>query len=232
MISNGFYTSVDRFANSLLYRGYDDEGKKILKRVKYQPKLFLPSKKNNTDWKALDGTPVEPISFNSMSEVRTFEKTYNSVDDFQLYGNTRHVPAFIQSVFPNEIRYSRKMVDTASLDIETSYGDGFPDVHNPTNQILTIAYKSSKDKTYRVWGIKGYDESKSQLDLRCLHSVLGKSREHSGHHHRLEYSTFRYSLHGCPNAFSSGRGQNKSPFSLEEDRSKRDRHSGKRSHYL
>lgn len=165
MISNGFYTSVDRFANSLLYRGYDDEGKKILKRVKYQPKLFLPSKNKNTDWTALDGTPVEPISFNTMSEVRTFEKTYNSVDDFQLYGNTRHVPAFIQSVFPNEIRYSRKMVDTASLDIETSYGDGFPDVHNPTNQILTIAYKSSKDKTYRVWGIKGYDESKSQLDL-------------------------------------------------------------------
>ena len=150
MISNGFYTSVDRFGNSLLYRGYDDEGKKILKRVKYQPKLFLPSKNKNTDWTALDGTPVEPISFNTMSEVRTFEKTYNSVDDFQLYGNTRHVPAFIQSVFPNEIRYSRNMVDTASLDIETSYGDGFPDVHNPTNEILTIAYKSSKDKTYRV----------------------------------------------------------------------------------
>lgn len=165
MISNGFYTSVDRFGNSLLYRGYDGDGNKIQKRIKYQPKLFLASKKNNTEWNALDGTPVEPITFNSMSEVRDFERTYNSVDDFKLYGNTRHVPAFIQSVFPDEIRYSRKMVDVASLDIETSYGDGFPDVHNPTNEILTIAYKSSKDQTYRVWGIKGYDESKSQLDL-------------------------------------------------------------------
>jgi len=165
MISNGFYTSVDRFGNSLLYRGYDDEGKKILKRVKYQPRLFLPSKKPKTEWTALDGTPVESISFDSMSEVREFERTYNSVDDFQLYGNTRHVPAFIQSVFPNEIRYNRKMVDTASIDIETSYGDGFPDVHNPTNQILTIAFKSSKDKTYRVWGLNSYDTDKSQLDL-------------------------------------------------------------------
>ena len=165
MISNGFYTSVDRFGNSLLYRGYDDEGKKILKRVKYQPRLFLPSKKPKTEWTALDGTPVEPISFDSMSEVRDFERTYNSVDDFQLYGNTRHVPAFIQSVFPNEIRYNRKMVDTASIDIETSYGDGFPDVHNPTNQILTIAFKSSKNKTYRVWGLNSYDTAQSQLDL-------------------------------------------------------------------
>tara|TARA_Y100000004_G_scaffold23398_2_gene23758 strand:- start:2189 stop:4720 length:2532 start_codon:yes stop_codon:yes gene_type:complete len=165
MISNGFYTSVDRFGNSLLYRGYDDEGKKILKRIKYQPRLFLPSKKPKTEWTALDGTPVEPISFNSMSEVRDFERTYNSVDDFQLYGNTRHVPAFIQSLFPNEIRYNRKMVDTASIDIETSYGDGFPDVHNPTNQILTIAFKSSKNKTYRVWGLNSYDTAQSQLDL-------------------------------------------------------------------
>jgi DNA polymerase elongation subunit (family B) len=164
MISNGFYTSVDRFGNSLLYRGYDNEGKKIQKRIKYKPKLFLQSKNKNTEWKALDGTPVEPIVFDSMSEVRQFEKTYNSVGDFKLYGNTRHVPAFIQSVFPDEIRYSRNMVDVASLDIETSYGDGFPDVNNPTNEILTIAYKSSKDSTYRVWGLKSYDETKSQLD--------------------------------------------------------------------
>jgi DNA polymerase elongation subunit (family B) len=165
MIENGFYTSVDRFGNSLLYRGYDDEGRKILRRIKYKPRLFLQSKKQHTEWKALDGTPIEPITFDSMSEVRDFEKTYNSVNDFKLYGNTRHVPAFIQSAFPNEIRYSRNMVDVASLDIETSYGDGFPDVNNPTNQILTIAYKSSKDKTYRVWGLNSYDESKSQLDV-------------------------------------------------------------------
>ena len=164
MISNGFYTSVDRFGNSLLYRGYDNEGKKIQKRIKYKPKLFIQSKNKNTEWKALDGTPVEPIVFDSMSEVRQFEKTYNSVGDFKLYGNTRHVPAFIQSVFPDEIRYSRNMVDVASLDIETSYGDGFPDVNNPTNEILTIAYKSSKDSTYRIWGLKPYDETKCQLD--------------------------------------------------------------------
>tara|TARA_R110000772_G_scaffold20140_10_gene55979 strand:- start:1978 stop:4512 length:2535 start_codon:yes stop_codon:yes gene_type:complete len=163
MIENGFYTTVDRFGNSLLYRGYTDQGLRIQKRIKYKPKLFLESKNKNTEWKALDGTPVESMCFDSMSEVRDFEKTYNSVNDFKLYGNTRHVPAFIQSVFPNEIRYSRKMVDVASIDIETSYGDGFPDVNNPQNQILTIAYKSSKDSTYRVWGFKSYDESKSQL---------------------------------------------------------------------
>ena len=163
MILSGFYTSVERMGNNLLYRGYDADGKKVTHRIKYKPTLYLKSKKQVTDWKALDGTPVEPLQFGSMSEVKDFEKSYNGVNDFVLYGNTRHVPAFIQNQFPNEIAYHRDMVDVASLDIETSYGDGFPEVDNPVNEILTIAYKSSKDDTYRVWGMKPYDETITSL---------------------------------------------------------------------
>jgi len=163
MILSGFYTSVDRFGNSLLYRGYGANGKKVFQRIKYKPTLYLKSKKSVTDWKALDGTPVEPMHFDSMREVREFEQTYNDIPSFKVYGNTRHIPAFIQSQFPNEIQYSRSLVDIASLDIETEYGDGFPEVDNPVNKILTIAYKSSKDNTYRVWGMKPYDPAKSEL---------------------------------------------------------------------
>lgn len=163
MILSGFYTSVERFGNRLLYRGYDTNGKKVSQRIAYKPTLYLKSKKTDTDWKALDGTPVEPLQFGNMAEVKEFEKTYSGVPDFKLYGNTRHIPAFIQNQFPNEIAYSRNMVDVVSLDIETSYGDGFPEVDNPMNQILTIALKSSKDDTYRVWGMKPYDELSTQL---------------------------------------------------------------------
>ena len=163
MILTGFYTSVERLGNKLLYRGYDDEGKKITHRIAYKPTLYLKSQKAVTDWKALDGTPVEPLQFGSMKEVKEFEKSYKGVPDFCLYGNTRHIPAFIQNQFPNEIAYHRDVVDVASLDIETSYGDGFPEVDNPVNQILTIAYKSSKDDTYRVWGMKPYDEAITSL---------------------------------------------------------------------
>ena len=163
MILTGFYTSVERLGNKLLYRGYDDNGKKISHRVNYKPTLYLKSKKTSAEWKALDDTPVEPLQFGSMSEVKDFQKSYNGVDDFVLYGNTRHIPAFIQNQFPNEIVYNRNMVDVASLDIETSYGDGFPEVDNPINQVLTIAFKSSKDDTYRVWGMKPYDETITSL---------------------------------------------------------------------
>ena len=163
MLLGGFYTSVERLANNLLYRGYDDNGKKIAHRIKYKPTLYLKSKKPNPPWKSLDGVPVEPLQFSSMSELRDFEKTYRGVPEFKLYGNARHIPAFIQGQFPNEVPYDRRLIDIASLDIETSFGDGFPEIDNPINEILTIAYKSSKDDTYRVWGIKPYDEAITQL---------------------------------------------------------------------
>ena len=60
MILTGFYTSVERLGNKLLYRGYDADGKKITHRIAYKPTLYLKSQKTVTDWKALDGTPVEP----------------------------------------------------------------------------------------------------------------------------------------------------------------------------
>ena len=163
MLLGGFYTSVERFGNHLLYRGYDNDGKKISHRIKYKPTLYLKSKKQNTTWKSLDGVPVDPIQFSSMSELRDFQKTYRDVPDFKLYGNERHIPAFIQGQFPNEIPYDRRLIDIASLDIETSFGDGFPEVDNPVNEILTIALKSSKDETYIVWGLKPYDEEKTEL---------------------------------------------------------------------
>jgi len=163
MLLGGFYTSVERLANNLLYRGYDDTGKKISHRIKYKPTLYLKSKKANPPWKSLDGVPVEPLQFTSMSDHREFEKTYRGVPEFKLYGNARHIPAFIQGQFPNEVPYDRRLIDIASLDIETSFGDGFPEIDNPINEILTIAYKSSKDDTYRVWGLKPYDESITQL---------------------------------------------------------------------
>ena len=73
MILNGFYTSVERFGNSLLYRGYGANGNKIFQRIKYKPTLYISSKKADTKWKALDGTPVEPMYFDSMREAKEFK---------------------------------------------------------------------------------------------------------------------------------------------------------------
>ena len=158
-----FYTNIDRYGNKLLYRGYDSEGKRVQKRVPYKPTLYLQSKNKTTKWKSIYGENVEPITFSSMYECKEFCKTHETVAN--IYGNKKHIPGFIQEVFPNEISFDRDLVNVVSYDIETEMGLGFPDPDNAIVPILSIALKSSRETFYRVWGMGDYDKEKSELDL-------------------------------------------------------------------
>ena len=132
-----FYTNIDRYGNKLLYRGYDSEGKRVQKRVPYKPTLYLQSKNKTTKWKSIYGENVEPITFSSMYECKEFCKTHETVAN--IYGNKKHIPGFIQEVFPNEISFDRDLVNVVSYDIETEMGLGFPDPDNAIVPILSIA---------------------------------------------------------------------------------------------
>ena len=59
-----FYTNVSRYGNMILLRGYD-HNKRISEKIKYEPKLYV-STNRPTNWKALDGTPVGEMHFESM----------------------------------------------------------------------------------------------------------------------------------------------------------------------
>jgi DNA polymerase elongation subunit (family B) len=160
-LSSGFYTSVSRMGNSLLIRGYDGDGVKVAEKVKYRPRMYLPSKDRDSEWKALDGTPLEAIQFETMREVKDFASQYEGIQSFKMFGNDRHIPAFIQTQWPQEIKFRRELIDVMSLDIETEIGDGFPDPGNPKNPITAIAAKSSRRNHCVVWGLKPYDPEKS-----------------------------------------------------------------------
>ena len=123
--------------------------------------MYTESKDKNSKWKSLDGIPLDSKRFESMSECREFMKTYEEIDSFKIYGNDKHIPAFIQSEFPDQIKYDKRLIDICSIDIETEYKNGFPEPSIADQRILTIALKSSKDTVYRVWGLKEYDTSRS-----------------------------------------------------------------------
>ena len=55
-----FYTNVGRYGNMLLYRGIEN-GNRVSRKVKYKPTLYVATSKP-TDWTALDGTPVAPVT--------------------------------------------------------------------------------------------------------------------------------------------------------------------------
>jgi len=160
---NGFYTDVSRKMNSLLYRGYDDDGRKIYNTYKFRPQMFLESKDPNAKWKTLDDVPVDPMRFDSMSDCRAFMKQYEDIKSFKIFGNSNHIPAFIQAEFPNEIKYKAKQIDICYLDIETQIAKSgvFVEATEATETITLIGIKSSKSSNYIQWGLKPFDQNKS-----------------------------------------------------------------------
>ena len=160
-----FYTCVNRFGNSILVRGYTPEGKPFNRKVKYKPTLYLPSKKPTTTWKGIDGTPVEPFKLESMSDAKEFLAEHGDISNMRVYGNQNYVAQFIQEAFPGKVKHTRKFIDVGNIDIEVASDDGFPEPGEAKYPIISIAYLSSREKIFHVWGLDDYDayEGKQRL---------------------------------------------------------------------
>jgi len=157
-----FYTSISRYANSILYRGYADNGQPILRKEKFKPTLFIPSKEI-TGWTSVDGTDVNSVQFDSMRDAKEHIEMYRDVAGYKLFGSRNYIHQYIAEKFPNEIKFNREMINVLTIDIETAYEDGFPEPSIADQQILSITVKSNKDTHYRVWGYGDFDTEKALI---------------------------------------------------------------------
>lgn len=159
-----FYTSVHRYGNKILFRGYDNKGNRIHKRIPFKPTFYMPTK-NATDWKGFDGTPVAPIELESMSEATDFIKTYEDVGNLTIYGNNNYVAQFIAAAYPGEMQYKIPFINIGNIDIEVASDDGFPHPDQAEHPVISIAYKNNQNNIYYVWGMGDYDYRKTELNL-------------------------------------------------------------------
>ena len=151
-----FYTNVVRYSNFILYRGYDGSGKKVFKKEKFKPKLFVPSKKD-TGWRGLDDTQIGEVEFESMREASDWLKQYEEVHGFNVYGSTNFIHQYITNKFPRDINFDRDKINVTTIDIETAYENGFPDPEVSDQTVLAITIKNNIDGIYYVWGLQDYD---------------------------------------------------------------------------
>jgi len=154
-----FYTHAFRHGKVIKYTGYEN-GVKVSYTIPFRPRLYVTSKKE-TKWHALNGTPVEPIHFGSMSEATEFMKQYKDVPNFDIYGNTNYVAQYINEEFPGNIEWDRSLINVTSLDIEVKYGDGFPDPALADQEVTAITTKNNIDDVYYTFGCGDYDKEKS-----------------------------------------------------------------------
>ena len=160
-----FYTNVSRYGNQILYRGYDTEGKPDLRKIKYKPTMYVESKERTSEWHGLDGTPVSPVPLSSMRECKDFVTQYGGMDNYKIFGNTRHIHGCIQQMFPDTIQADTSLINVTTVDIETAFSDGFPRPEEALEEILAITLKSSRSNKYIVFGMKDYQPQQSELGL-------------------------------------------------------------------
>ncbi len=163
-----FYTSVNRYGNSILYRGYTDNGTSIIKRHKFAPRLFVPIK-DESKYKSFDGGNLKEIQFNKMTDARDFIDTYDGTSNFKLYGTTNYIHQFITDLYPDDIKFNINHINVVNFDIEVASDDGFPTPEEAAYPIISIALKSSKSSVYQVWGLDTYDFEKTELDMKGEH---------------------------------------------------------------
>ena len=132
-----------------------------MRKIKYEPTLYVKSQKPDTGITSLDGVAIEPRLFDTMRNARDFLKTYEEVDSFNIYGSTNYVNAYIAETWQDDIEFDRDRINITSIDIEVQSDKGFPEPDKAEQPIISIACKNNIDNIYFVWGFGDYDVSKS-----------------------------------------------------------------------
>lgn len=155
-----FYTNVERFGNTLLWRGYEN-GKPFMRRVKYKPTLYTTTR-GSSEYRTMIGEkPLEARKFDTMADVKDFIERYKDVHGMEICGNTNFIASFIQEQYPGQIQYDMSLINIVMFDIEYDTTTGYTTTDDADKPINSIAFKSSKSDTYHLLTLKGYDKTKT-----------------------------------------------------------------------
>ena len=166
-----FYTNVQLVGDNLLYLGYEN-GERIQRKFKFSPTLFVVTDKK-TKHRTLDGRYAKPVQMESVRKAREFVDKYRGVENFEVHGYDRYLYQFISKEFPGEVDYDLKSLKVTSLDIEVACENGFPNVQECSQSLLSITVQDYFSRKIKVWGTKPY-----RTDRKDVEYILCDSEEH------------------------------------------------------
>ena len=160
-----FYKNVIEHRGKLLVRGIH-EGKEYKEKIDFSPTLFAISQEDSK-FKTLKGQTLKPIQFPSISKAREFKRSYNT-DNSPLYGMDRYQYQYIANEYPEDMVFDKDAIKIFTVDIECTAENGFPDVENPTEELLAITVKNQSNKQIITWGTGEFKTDRSDVTyIRC-----------------------------------------------------------------
>lgn len=163
-----FYTNVKVWGNNILYRGYAEE-KQLNLKVPYKPTLFLPTNEE-TSFKTLYGQSLYNKKFDSIKDAKNFIKTYESVENFKIYGNSKFEYCLISDQFKDKVEWDFKRLKIGIFDIEVDSNPnlgGFALPENPFQPITSIAFKFLGEKKTYLFGCYNFTAPDGIIYTQC-----------------------------------------------------------------
>jgi DNA polymerase elongation subunit (family B) len=159
-----FYTNVQCFGNSILYRGVMD-GKRVKQRIDYSPSLYIRSKTGQ--YKTLDGKTLDRKRFDDINGAREYIRGFKDVSGApKIYGNNRYEYAFIGEQHKSMVDWDQDKIVIAVVDIEVGSENGFPDPYLANEPITAICLKYINGLTV-VFGCGDYVVQGNEVYIKC-----------------------------------------------------------------
>jgi DNA polymerase elongation subunit (family B) len=155
-MNNTFYTNIQVIGDHILHRGYEN-GRRVNKKVKYRPTLFVESTNTNSKYKTINGTQVEPIEPGTIRECKEFIDSYKDVSNFPIHGDIGWVYQYISSLYPNfeDATYDSELIRVLYIDIENECENGFSEPSLATERINVVTLKCNGKKY--VYALKNFE---------------------------------------------------------------------------
>ena len=155
-----FYTNIVRWGNNLLLREIVN-GERVNTRVKYSPTLYAPVLKQ-TSYKTLDGKYVTPIKHETMKDAKEWVEQYKD-QPHMVYGNTLYAYSYLSEEYPDRVNWNMDNILLITLDIEVECENGFPNVEQAIEPLISITIKNHQNKRIMVWGIGGFKTDRDDV---------------------------------------------------------------------
>ena len=160
---SSIYTDAFSRGKYIYLRGWND-GKRVHRKVEYQPYLFVDAKNKEAEYQSLYKNPACRMDFDNLYEAKDFLKKYSGVSGMNIYGLDKFVYTFLNDYYPGELSWSSSDLNIGNIDIETDSSDGFPDIQAADKEIISITLKC---RSIYMFGFVDYTPPDNVIYVKC-----------------------------------------------------------------
>ncbi len=158
------YTDAFARGKYIYLRGWNN-GKRVHRKVEYQPYLFVNAKNSEAEYHSLFKDPAARMDFDNLYEAKDFMKKYSNVSGMKIFGLDKFVYPFLNDYYPGELNWSSSDLNIGNIDIETDSSDGFPDIQAADKEIISITIK--RNNSIFMFGMVDYNPPDNVVYVKC-----------------------------------------------------------------